>query len=138
MKIRRFNEDIESGDFISIQEVKDIFAHLDDYLDNVEISYKWLSGITEYHLTDEPEETQDTQVVLIKGELPYEDNVPFYAEYGYDSQAVSTKDLIKLQSVLAEVIDASKHVESEGYKVHTQITNYMFFITISKIGDLLL
>ncbi len=138
MKIRRFNEDMESGDFISIQEVKDIFANLDDYLDNIEITYKWLSGTSEYHIIDEPEETQDIRVILIKGELPYEDSIPFYAEYGYDSHAVDTSDLVKLQSALSEVVDASKHVESEGYRVYTQITNYMFFITISKVGHLFL
>lgn len=138
MKIRRFNEDIESGDFISLQEVKEIFAHLDDYLEHMNVSYKWLSGVTEYHITDEPEETQDIQVIMISGELPYQDNIPFYAEYGYDKQSISVKDLMTLQSILTEVIDASKHIESDGYKVYTQIVDYTFNITISKVGDLII
>ncbi len=146
MRIRRFNENMKSDNFISIQEVKEVFANLDDHLNNIEISHQWLSGTTEYHVSAEPEETEDKhpeetediKVIMITGELPYEDSVPFYEEYGHDSHSISTKDIIKLQNTLSEIVDSSKHIESEGYRVHTQIYNYMFVITISKIGELIL
>ncbi len=139
MKIRRFNEDMESGDFISIQEVKDIFSHLYDTLEDVKISYKWLYGNSEYHVSEfEGEEDEEIQVIMIEGQMPLDDTIPFYADYGVDFQSVSIKDLSKAKEVIDEIIDASKHLEPEGYQVNTQIYNYMFVITISKIGTLLL
>lgn len=139
MKIKRYNENIESVDFISIQEVSEIFAQLYDLLDDIKISNKWLSGDTEYHIMDNPEpEDRDTQVIMIEGQMSCADIISFYVDYGYDFHAASINDLSKATEVIKEIIDASKHIESDGYKVHTQITNYMFIITISKIGTLLL
>lgn len=139
MKIRRFNEDMESGDFISLQEVKDIFSHLYDTLEDIKVSYKWIYGNSEYHVSDsEGEDENEIQVIMIEGQMPLDDTIPFYADYGVDFQSVSIKDVSKARNVIDEIIDASKHLEPEGYQVNTQIYNYMFVITISKIGTLLL
>lgn len=137
MRIRRFNEDIETGDFITISETKEIFAHLYDLLEDIKINYKWLNGNTEYHIEDAPGE-DEIQVIMIEGEMSYGDSIPFYADYGVDFQSISSKDLAKVSEVVKEIVDASKHLESEGYQVNTQIHNYMFIITISKIGELVL
>jgi hypothetical protein len=140
MKIRRFNENTE-GDFISIEEVKEIFAHLYDFQDlNIEIAKKWASGSSEYHLSSDEYDNDDNdiEVMTITADLDLKDSISLYVDYGVDSYGASTGDLQTTNQILTEIIDASKHLESQGYETHTELHNYVFLITISRKGTLIL
>lgn len=139
MKIRRFNENTESEDFISIEEVKEIFAHLYDFQDlDIEIVKKWASGGSEYHLSSDKEYDNDIEVMVVTADLDLKDSISLYVDYGVDSYGASTGDLQTTNQILTEIIDASKHLESQGYEIHTELHNYIFLITISRKGTLIL
>lgn len=139
MKIRRFNENIENDDFISIEEVKEIFAHLYDFQDlDIEIEYKWLSGDSEYHVLDDKEEDDDVKSIVVEADLTIDDSNNFYGEYGYDIVGSPPNGLRVVSEVIKEIVDGSKHLESQGYETTTQINNYNFIITIAKKGTLIL
>jgi len=139
MKIRRFNENTESDDFISIEEVKEIIAHLYDIHNlDIEISSKWVSkGGTELYLSATKEYDSDVQVISVSATLDAESQLRFGVDYGIDSYSIGSSDLSTVNNIITEIIDASKHFEAEGYDLTTEIYNYQFLLTVSKKGSLL-
>jgi hypothetical protein len=135
MRIRKFNESNEE-DFISVEEVKEIFAQLYDSDTEVVIHEQWASGDTEIHLSKDAEDDFTHKVIVIDVSIRL-NTIPFAGgEYGYDIQSCDPNMLRTIVKISNEIIDASSHLEGEGYETTTQINNFNFFIVIYKKGSL--
>ena len=146
MRIKRFNENIENEDFISIEDIKSIISHLYDTNTNIEIVYSWadvesLRSSGTLHLSENKENDTDVKVARVNIIVTdkKESSIALYFDYGVDYHALKNGEILDVSNILKEIHDITPHLKSEGYDIYTSVTTIGKIhceIIICKLGDL--
>jgi len=142
MRIKRFNENKEHEDFISIEDIKHIMSSLYDGKSSIDIEHAWtsLDGSKTAHITQDKEYNDDIRIALVTITIDNDDdNLRQYFEYGVDHYGLKNNNILEISNILKELSDISSHIQSEGYDMFTSFTSIgklLCSIVICKKGEL--
>lgn len=137
MKIKKFKESGGINDFISLNEVEDIFSHIND-MDNVEITISngYANSSGDICLSEKQEDDDDIRIIKVEIFYNPENYMSYCIDYGSNTLSLSSMDLDKFKKILDEINDCSSHLESNGYSISTNIIGNFILVTIFKEGSM--